>query len=67
LPLCETPARFDAPSFQKLYEEQLFDTWVRFEALETYLMDLIAELDQKRCVPLAMTDIRPWLQSVRHA
>lgn len=55
------------PSIQRLYEGQSFDTWVRFEALETYLMDLIAELDQKPCVPLVMADIRPWLESVKHA
>lgn len=55
------------PSTQRLYEGQSFDTWVRFEALETYLMDLITEFDQKPCVPLVMTDIRPWLESVRHA
>ena len=38
-----------------------FDTWIRFEALESYLMELIAELDQKPCEPFELVDYRPWL------
>jgi hypothetical protein len=30
-------------------------------------MDLIAELDQKPCVPLDVADIQPWLESVKDA
>lgn len=56
------------PHMQRLNSQgQPVHTWVRFEALETYLMNLIAELDQQPCVPFDVADIQPWLESVRHA
>jgi hypothetical protein len=44
-----------------------FDTWVRFEVLESYLKDLIGELDQKPCEPFDMADVQPWLESPKPA
>lgn len=44
-----------------------FDTWVRFEVLESYLKDLIAELDQKPCEPFDMADVQPWLEAPKPA
>ncbi len=40
---------------------QPFETWVRFDALESYLMDLITELDQRPCEPLDLAAVMPWL------
>jgi hypothetical protein len=57
------------PSFQRLSlsDGEPFDTWVRFEAMEFYLMSLIADIDQKPCEPIDVSDITPWLESVKRA
>jgi hypothetical protein len=36
------------------------DSLVRFEVLEAYLMELIAELDQKPCEPFEVVDMQNW-------
>jgi hypothetical protein len=55
------------PSYQRLADGKPFDTWVRFEAMESFLMGLIADIDQQPSEPIDVTDITPWLDSVKHA
>lgn len=53
------------PNRRRLNKQgQSFDTWVRFDALEAYLIGLIAEIDQKPCEPFELNDFRPWLNEL---
>ena len=43
---------------------QPFDTWVRFEAMERYLRELVAKLDPCGCKPFSLADTSTWLQAL---
>jgi hypothetical protein len=43
-------------------EGQSFDTWIRFEALEGWLIHLIATIDDSPCVPLEIGGTEAWLR-----
>ena len=46
------------------HEGQPFDTWVRFDAMNRYLRELISELDQCACAPVILADVNGWLQAL---
>jgi len=49
------------PSHHRLDKDgNSLDSLVRFEVLEAYLMELIAELDQKPCEPFEVVDMQDW-------
>lgn len=49
------------PSPYRLDKDGNFlDSLVRFEVLETYLMEMIVELDQKPCEPFEVVDMQDW-------
>jgi hypothetical protein len=46
-------------------EGQSFDTWIRFEFLEEWLMKLIGAIDDSPCVPIDVGSTEDWLSRLQ--
>jgi len=40
---------------------QPYDTWVKLEALEAFLMEMISEMNDAPCIPIEVADVKEWI------